>query len=32
VYYVLAGRLLPVLPEQANDRPNRAFLEHHRSA
>lgn len=32
VYYELEGRPLVVLPDQAEQRPNRAFLEHHRSA
>ena len=31
VYYELEGRPLVVLPEQVEQRPNRAFLEHHRS-
>jgi len=32
VYYELEGKPLIVLPERPDDRPNRAFLEHHRSA
>jgi putative restriction endonuclease len=32
VYYELAGRPLLVVPERADERPNRAFLEHHRTA
>lgn len=31
VYYELEGRPLVVLPELIEHRPNRAFLEHHRS-
>ncbi len=32
VYYELEGNPLIVLPERPEERPNRAFLEHHRSA
>ena len=32
VYYELEGKPLIVLPERPEERPNRAFLEHHRSA
>ena len=31
VYYELEGRPLVVLPERLEQRPNRSFLEHHRS-
>jgi putative restriction endonuclease len=31
VYYQLAGRALQVLPERPDERPHRAFLEHHRT-
>jgi len=32
VYYELEGKPLIVLPERPDERPNRAFLEHHRNA
>lgn len=32
VYYELDGKPLIVLPESSDERPKRAFLEHHRSA
>jgi len=32
VYYELEGKPLIALPERPDERPNRAILEHHRSA